>query len=100
MPTKQLERLNTYVTQQVEMKKKKKKHGGGKRRNFWVFGLGGLVGVVIALLFVQNPNVLDLAAFKDMNLDSLMDVLPVGLVRDAQALQVRSFSFPSRPQRC
>lgn len=93
MPLKKLEKLNSYVASRTIKKSK----SGRKRRHFWVFGLGGLFGLVMALLFVQHPDVLDLAALKDLNLDSLMDVLPVGLVRDAQALQVSSFYLSLSP---
>lgn len=31
---------------------------------------------------------MDLAMLRDMNLDSIMDVLPAGLIKDARDLQV------------
>jgi len=37
----------------------------------------------------NNADVIDLKSLTDMNLDSLIDVLPAGLIRDAQAMQVR-----------
>lgn len=69
--------------------KSKHKHAKGrKRRNAWVFGLGGLFGVLAAGFFAGKNDLMDLAALQSMNLDSIFDVLPAGLLRDAQALQV------------
>ncbi|KEQ89966.1 Phospholipid:diacylglycerol acyltransferase [Aureobasidium pullulans EXF-150] len=65
----------------------KKKGFGTKRRNAWVFGLGGLFGILIAGFFASSNEVFDMQALKDMNLDSILDVLPAGLIKDAQALQ-------------
>lgn len=65
------------------------KSKGSKRRNFWIFGLGGLFGIVVAGFFASsNDMMMDLASLKDMNLDSLLDVLPAGLINDARDLQV------------
>ena len=61
---------------------------GARNRHLWVFGLGGLFGLAIAALFAGNNDMLDLASFTDMNLDSILDALPVGLVKDARDLQV------------
>lgn len=74
VPTKQLQKLT------------KKK--GSKRRNFWIFGLGGVFGILIAGFFASSNQMIDLAAFGDMNLDSMFDMLPAGLIKDAQDLQV------------
>lgn len=70
---------------------------GTKRRNAWIFGLGGLFGVVVAAFFVGNQDMIDLRALADVNLDSILDVLPAGLIRDAQALQVCSPSIHGWP---
>lgn len=84
VPIKKLERLNSYVKERKPIK-------GRKRRNAWIFGLGGLFGLLIALFFAGNGDVIDFAAIKDMNLEGLFDVLPAGLVKDAQQLQVSRF---------
>ncbi|KAF2227676.1 Phospholipid:diacylglycerol acyltransferase [Elsinoe ampelina] len=60
---------------------------GSKRRNAWIFGLGGLFGILVAGFFAGGNDLMDFPAIKDMNLDSLFDVLPAGLVKDAQNLQ-------------
>lgn len=70
---------------------KSKKSPGAKRRSAWVFILGGLFGVALALFFAGSNDVIDLAALKSMNLDSILDVLPAGLVKDAQELTVRTY---------
>jgi phospholipid:diacylglycerol acyltransferase len=88
VPFAKLERLNSYVTEVNERKTRPKT--GLKRRNFWIFGLGGLFGLVVAGFFASSADVLDLSYLSDMNLDSIIDVLPAGLVRDAHELQVRS----------
>lgn len=84
VPAKKLERLNSYIQE-------KKPAKGHKRRNAWIFGLGSLVGILGALAFAGNSDVIDFSSIKDMNLDGLFDVLPAGLVRDAQRLQVCLF---------
>jgi hypothetical protein len=53
--------------------------------------LGGLFGIIVAGFFASSNDVFDMQALKDMNLDSIMDVLPAGLIKDAQALQVGLF---------
>lgn len=82
IPTKKLEQLT----------KKVKSTKGRKRRNVWIFALGGLVGVIIAGIFATPTGSLDklvdLAGLEHMNLDSLIDVLPGGMIRDVKDLQV------------
>ena len=77
-----------YKVVQAKQLKQLKSKTGSKRRNFWVFGLGGLFGLVVALFFVSNNDMIDLAAFGDMGLDSIRDVLPAGLINEARDLQV------------
>lgn len=60
----------------------------GKRKNFWIFSLGGVFGLVVAGFFAQSNDMIDLSRLENMNLDSIMDVLPAAFVRDAQQLQV------------
>ena len=76
-----------------ELKAAVKSGKGKKRRNAWVFGLGLLGGLFVAGFFASRDGALEqlaaMAGLEDMNLDSLMDVLPTGLIRDVQDLQVR-----------
>lgn len=75
------------------LRKDSKKHNGRKRRNAWIFGLGGLFGLFMAGFFASRDGALDnlveLAGLQDMNLDNLYDVLPNGLIKDVQNMQVR-----------
>jgi phospholipid:diacylglycerol acyltransferase len=61
---------------------------GSKRRTAWIFGLGGIFGIVVAVLFVGHNEMIDLVGLQDFNLDSILDVLPAGILRDAKELQV------------
>jgi len=67
-----------------------KKHGtsGSKRRTAWIFGLGGIFGIVVAIFFVGHNEMIDLVGLQDFSLDSILDVLPAGIIRDAKELQV------------
>ncbi|KAF2198495.1 LACT-domain-containing protein [Delitschia confertaspora ATCC 74209] len=58
-----------------------------KRRTLWIFGLGGLFGIAVAAFFAQSNDMIDLSSLENMNMASLLEVLPAGLVRDAQQLQ-------------
>lgn len=62
----------------------------GKRRHSFVFLLGGLFGIFVALFFANQNEVISLDALMDLNLDSLIDVMPQGLLRDAKELTVCS----------
>ncbi|OSS49374.1 hypothetical protein B5807_05593 [Epicoccum nigrum] len=63
----------------------KKKHA--KRKNAWVFGLGGLFGLVIAAFFAGSNDLIDLKSIEGMNLESLLEALPDNFVKSAQQLQ-------------
>lgn len=62
----------------------------GKRRSSFVFLLGGLFGIFIALFFANHNEVISLDALMDLNLDSLIDVIPTGILRDAKEFTVRT----------
>jgi hypothetical protein len=70
-----------------------KKKGKNKRKNAWIFGLGGLFGLVVAGFFASSNEMIDLKSLEGMNLDSILDALPASFVSSAQQLQV------SRPLR-
>ncbi|EXJ84933.1 phospholipid:diacylglycerol acyltransferase [Capronia epimyces CBS 606.96] len=57
-----------------------------KRRTWLVFGLGGLLGLLLALVFAQSQDVIKLEGLLEMNLDSLMDAIPAGIVKDVKDL--------------
>lgn len=59
-----------------------------KRRNGFIFVLGGLFGVLVALFFANHQEVISLESLLDLNLESLIDVIPQGIVRDAREFSV------------
>lgn len=60
-----------------------------KRKSWLIFGLGGLFGLVVAVFFANQQEVIKLEGLLDVNLDSFMDVIPAGIVRDVRDLSVR-----------
>ena len=71
-----------------KLHKLSKSRATSKRRHAWVFVLGGFFGILVAGLFASNNDMIDLSSLTDMNLESLMDVLPAGLIKDARDIQV------------
>lgn len=59
-----------------------------KRRNGFIFVLGGLFGILIALFFANQQDVISLDSLLDLNIESLMDAIPQGIVRDAKEFSV------------
>lgn len=59
-----------------------------KKRQWLVFGLGGLFGIIFAALFAQQQNVINLEGLMDINLDTLLDAIPAGFVNDAKDITV------------
>ena len=68
-----------------------KHHKTRKRRNGFIFFLGGLFGIVAAGFFAGKSDLIDFPELGDLRMDSLMDVLPAGFVRDARDLAVSGF---------
>ena len=64
-----------------------------KKKSWLIFGLGGLFGLLVAVFFANQQEVIRLEGLLDVNLDSLMDVIPAGIVRDAKDLSVRMRVF-------
>lgn len=59
-----------------------------KRRNGLIFALGGLFGIFIAVFFANQQEVISLESLLDLNLDTLIDVIPQGIMRDAKEFSV------------
>lgn len=59
-----------------------------KRRQWFVFGLGGLFGIIVAAFFAQQNDVINIEGLMDINLDSLLDAIPAGIVNDAKDITV------------
>jgi hypothetical protein len=78
--------LRVITAEQLHTLKNKK--GKSKRKNAWIFGLGGLFGLVVAGFFASSNEMIDLKSLENMNLDSILDALPASFVNSAQQLQV------------
>ncbi|KAI9651710.1 MAG: hypothetical protein M1829_002557 [Trizodia sp. TS-e1964] len=76
------ERAKPAITPKASTKQIK----GRKRRNWLIFTLGGLSGVVVAALFAQRNDVLSLQALEGFNLDAIFDAIPSGVLRDAKEI--------------
>lgn len=59
-----------------------------KRRNGLIFMLGGVFGILCAVFFAQQQDVISLDSLMDLNIDSLMDVIPQSIMRDAREFSV------------
>ena len=66
-----------------ELKKKR-----SKRWQFSIFGLGGLFGLAVAAFFANQHDVINLEGLVDFNMESLLDVIPAGIVKDAKDITV------------
>lgn len=62
-----------------------------KRRNGFIFMLGGIFGIFIALFFANQHEVISLDSLMDLNLDSWIDAIPQGIVSDVKEFSVRAF---------
>ena len=68
---------------------KLKTQSRSKRRTTLIFGLGGLFGVFVAAFFAQQNDVINLEGLVEFNLESLLDVIPAGIVNDAKDITVQ-----------
>ena len=78
------ESLTLVPTSKLNFLKEKK----SKRRNGLVFTLGGLFGIIVAVFFANQHDVISLEGLMDLNLDSLIDVIPAGVVKEARDITV------------
>lgn len=67
-----------------------------KRKSWLIFSLGGLFGLIMAVFFANQQEVIKLEGLLDVNLDSLMDVIPAGIVKHAKDLSVRTSVYNDR----
>ena len=66
----------------------------GKRSKRWqlsIFVLGGLFGLVVAAIFANQHDVINLEGLVDFNMESLLDVIPAGIVNEAKDITVCCF---------
>ena len=80
--------LRLITAEQLQTLKKRGQHK--KRRNFWVFGLGGIFGLLLAGFFASSNDMIDLSSLEGVNLESIMEALPDNFVKSAQQMQVRA----------
>ena len=59
-----------------------------KRRNTFIFLLGGLCGIVAAGFFAKSNDLIGFPEIGDLSMESLLDIMPAGLVRDMRDLVV------------
>lgn len=59
-----------------------------KRKSTAIFLLGSLFGIIAAGFFAQSNDLIELPGIGELNMGSLFDVLPAGLVRDMRDLVV------------
>lgn len=76
------------ITAEKLNKLKQRAGKGYKRRISIFFALGGVLGLFVAGFFARQQDILKFEGLLDLNLDSLIDVLPPGLIKDARALTV------------
>ncbi|KAK7180911.1 hypothetical protein DPSP01_000618 [Paraphaeosphaeria sporulosa] len=79
--------LRVITAEKLHTLKQGSKRKNGKRKNFWIFALGGLAGVMVAAFFAGSNDMIDLSSLEGVNLDSILDALPQGFLRDAQQMQ-------------
>lgn len=76
-------------------------HPKRKRNIGAIFLLGSLFGILAAGFFAKSNDLIDFPELGDLSVDSILDVLPAGLVKDYRELVVREratagfFLFPS-----
>lgn len=87
------EKLTLVSTSKLESLRKKR----SKRRNGFVFGLGGVFGILVAAFFANRHDVINFEGLMDLNLESLIDVIPAGIVKDAKDITV---CFPAALWQC
>ncbi|KAI0012387.1 LACT-domain-containing protein [Xylariaceae sp. FL0662B] len=57
-----------------------------KRRNTFIFLMGSLFGLIAAGFFARNNDLIEFPELSEFSMDSLLDVLPAGLVKDIKEL--------------
>ena len=76
----------TIKVQKVKPRKRKRQYG-------FIFGLGGLFGLLAAAFLASNNDAIHFEGLLDLNLDTLLDVVPSSVIKDAREITVRSSLF-------
>lgn len=86
------EELTLVPNSSIQKLSKTGKPKGAKRRNGFIFFLGGIFGILVAGFFAQKNDLFEFPEFvdliSDLNLDSLIEVLPAGFLQEARELKV------------
>lgn len=53
-----------------------------------IFSIGGLFGVILAGLAYRNQDLMSLDVLGDISLESILDVLPPGIIKEASDIRV------------
>ncbi|KAL2194583.1 Lecithin:cholesterol acyltransferase-domain-containing protein [Corynascus similis CBS 632.67] len=64
-----------------------------KRRNTAIFLLGSLFGIIAAGFFAKSNDLIDFPEIGELSMDSFLDVLPAGLVKDMRELVIGERDF-------
>lgn len=62
---------------------------GKRRTSTLIFMLGGFFGLLMAGFFAKHNDLIEFPELSEFSMDSLLDVLPSGFVKDARDLAVR-----------
>lgn len=81
----------TRVVSIPKLKHLNKSPRTSKRRNGLIFGLGGIFGILCAAYFANQQDVISFEGLLDLNLDSFLDVIPAGIIREARDITVSLF---------
>ena len=82
----------------LEQLKRERAPKPAKRYQIFLLGLGGLLGILGAGFVAQKQDVINLEGLVDWKMESLIDVIPAGIVKDARDLTVCFCLFPSCSQ--
>lgn len=67
---------------------KRTKESGRKRRNGFMFGLGGLFGILIAAFFANKHDVIRFDSIGEISFENLIDVIPASILKEAKDITV------------
>lgn len=62
------------------------RHKSRKRKTGLIFALGGLFGICAAGFFAERNDLIEFPEFADLTMDSMMDIMPAGFMKDARKL--------------
>ncbi|CCX07976.1 Similar to Phospholipid:diacylglycerol acyltransferase; acc. no. O94680 [Pyronema omphalodes CBS 100304] len=61
-----------------------------KKRSTWlIFTIGGLAGLFLAGFTAKNQDMLRLELLQDLNLDTIIDIIPAGILKEASDITMR-----------